>query len=102
MRGGSWNNQDPENLRAAYRNNDHPDNRNNNVGFRIAAALQHSLVEEKLQAGIPNFMEFGSVLEGVQIDHLGSATCSEPKSAVPRLSLVIRQRRTSVMGGVFY
>lgn len=40
LRGGSWNNDNPENLRAANRNNDHPENRNNNIGFRCA---EHSL-----------------------------------------------------------
>jgi hypothetical protein len=34
MRGGSWNNP-ADNARAAYRNNRHPTNRNNNVGFRV-------------------------------------------------------------------
>lgn len=44
VRGGSWNNDNPENLRAAYRNNNNPDNRNNNVGFRVGARVaQHSL-----------------------------------------------------------
>jgi len=33
-RGGSWNNNQ-DNARAAYRNNNHPDNRNNNIGFRL-------------------------------------------------------------------
>jgi hypothetical protein len=34
VRGGSWiNNQD--NARASYRNNNTPDNRNNNIGFRV-------------------------------------------------------------------
>jgi len=33
-RGGSWNNN-PRNCRSAYRNNNNPDNRNNNIGFRI-------------------------------------------------------------------
>jgi hypothetical protein len=34
LRGGSWiNNQD--NTRAAYRNNNNPDKRNNNIGFRV-------------------------------------------------------------------
>ena len=35
LRGGSWIKNDPENLRAANRNNNHPANRNNNVGFRV-------------------------------------------------------------------
>ncbi|MCA9937552.1 MAG: hypothetical protein KC418_02850 [Anaerolineales bacterium] len=34
LRGGSWNNN-RDNARAAYRNNNHPDNRNNNVGLRV-------------------------------------------------------------------
>ena len=35
LRGGSWNNN-PRNCRVPYRNNDTPDNRNNNTGFRLA------------------------------------------------------------------
>ncbi|MFZ4633714.1 MAG: SUMF1/EgtB/PvdO family nonheme iron enzyme [Saprospiraceae bacterium] len=35
IRGGSWNN-DPTNCRVANRNNNTPDNRNNNAGFRLA------------------------------------------------------------------
>lgn len=37
-RGGSWNNNDAQNLRAAYRNANHPGNRNDNLGFRLARA----------------------------------------------------------------
>ena len=37
IRGGSWNNN-ARNVRAAYRNNREPDNRNNNLGFRCARA----------------------------------------------------------------
>ncbi|MCC6298348.1 MAG: SUMF1/EgtB/PvdO family nonheme iron enzyme [Anaerolineales bacterium] len=36
MRGGSWNNNE-DNARVAIRNNNHPHNRNNNIGFRVAA-----------------------------------------------------------------
>jgi hypothetical protein len=39
IRGGSWNN-DAENCRTANRNNDHPDNRNNNNGFRLVFVPQ--------------------------------------------------------------
>ena len=35
-RGGSWAN-DAENCRSAYRNANEPDNRNDNLGFRVAA-----------------------------------------------------------------
>ncbi|MBI4754478.1 MAG: SUMF1/EgtB/PvdO family nonheme iron enzyme [Betaproteobacteria bacterium] len=37
VRGGSWNNN-PRNCRAAYRNNRHPDNRNDNIGFRVCCS----------------------------------------------------------------
>ncbi|MGO9466262.1 MAG: SUMF1/EgtB/PvdO family nonheme iron enzyme [Isosphaeraceae bacterium] len=36
-RGGSWNNT-PRNCRPANRNRNEPTNRNNNLGFRVAAA----------------------------------------------------------------
>jgi len=34
VRGGSFNNNH-RNARCAYRNNNHPDNRNDNMGFRV-------------------------------------------------------------------
>jgi hypothetical protein len=34
LRGGSWNNNHG-NARAAYRNHNHPGNRNNNIGLRL-------------------------------------------------------------------
>jgi hypothetical protein len=37
IRGGSWNNE-PRNCRPANRNRNAPENRNNNLGFRVAAA----------------------------------------------------------------
>ncbi|NJM49430.1 MAG: SUMF1/EgtB/PvdO family nonheme iron enzyme [Alkalinema sp. RU_4_3] len=42
-RGGSWNNS-PQNCRSAHRNSNAPDNRNNNLGFRVVfrPAPQHS------------------------------------------------------------
>jgi hypothetical protein len=39
LRGGSWNNN-PDNLRSANRNDNAPDNRNNNVGCRVASTLR--------------------------------------------------------------
>ena len=38
-RGGSWNNT-ASNCRSAYRNNNDPSNRNNNIGFRLVSTLQ--------------------------------------------------------------
>jgi len=34
VRGGSWNNN-PDNARSSARNNNHPNNRNDNIGFRV-------------------------------------------------------------------
>jgi len=38
QRGGAWNNNQ-DNARCAYRNNNNPDNRNNNIGFRVAESF---------------------------------------------------------------
>jgi hypothetical protein len=35
LRGGAWNNQ-PHNVACAIRNHNEPDDRNNNIGFRVA------------------------------------------------------------------
>ncbi|MCC6861617.1 MAG: SUMF1/EgtB/PvdO family nonheme iron enzyme [Bryobacterales bacterium] len=37
LRGGAWNNNQ-DNARADYRNHNHPDNRNNNIGFRVVCS----------------------------------------------------------------
>jgi len=37
LRGGAFNNTD-NNVRCAYRNNNNPNNRNRNNGFRVVAA----------------------------------------------------------------
>jgi formylglycine-generating enzyme required for sulfatase activity len=37
LRGGSWNNN-TDNLQCANRNRNNPDNRNNNIGFRVVRA----------------------------------------------------------------
>lgn len=56
LRGGSWNNK-PQNVRAANRNNNTPDNRNNNNGFRLASMPSNAGV------GVPT--DTLSVREGV-------------------------------------
>jgi hypothetical protein len=42
LRGGSWN-SNARNVRAANRNDDHPDNRNSNYGFRPARAQERQI-----------------------------------------------------------
>jgi len=43
LRGGSWNNNDPRNLLASYRNDNTPDNRDNNNGFRVVLVVVGSV-----------------------------------------------------------
>lgn len=53
LRGGSWNNK-ARNSRAAHRNNNSPDNRNNNIGFRVARTPLHARAAcTTVQAGEP-------------------------------------------------
>jgi hypothetical protein len=56
LRGGSWNNE-PQNVRAAYRNNNEPAKRNNNNGFRVASRPSN--------AGVGMFTDISRVPEGV-------------------------------------
>ncbi len=49
-RGGSWNNN-PRNCRSAYRNNNSPDNRNNNIGFRVVCRAPSTLLYQNWQVG---------------------------------------------------
>jgi hypothetical protein len=50
LRGGSWNNT-ADNLRCSARNNNNPDNRNNNIGFRVVRAQSCSLALSDPDAG---------------------------------------------------
>ena len=42
LRGASWNNNNPDNLLSSYRNNNTPDNRNDNIGFRCVLGVGSS------------------------------------------------------------
>jgi hypothetical protein len=44
LRGGAYNNN-PRDVRCAYRNRNNPDNRNDNIGFRVVASTLSSLPE---------------------------------------------------------
>jgi hypothetical protein len=49
IRGGSWNNE-PRNVRSANRNRNAPDERNNNLGFRLAHYIR--VVEAIARSGL--------------------------------------------------
>ncbi|MGB6297547.1 MAG: SUMF1/EgtB/PvdO family nonheme iron enzyme [Rivularia sp. (in: cyanobacteria)] len=50
LRGGSWNNN-PRNCRSANRNRNEPDNRNNNIGFRVVVSAASALRLSELPDG---------------------------------------------------
>ena len=52
LRGGSWGNNNPDNLRAANRNNDHPGNRNNNYGFRVVVSVGEFRKADTMRTGV--------------------------------------------------
>jgi formylglycine-generating enzyme required for sulfatase activity len=43
LRGGAFNNED-RNVRCAYRNRNNPNNRNNNIGFRVVVCASSMLL----------------------------------------------------------
>lgn len=66
IRGGSWNNN-PANLRVSNRNRNTPDNRNNNLGFRLVQS-----------ARTPRAAAFTDVTGGVaDIHESASGPCRE-------------------------
>ncbi|MBN2001137.1 SUMF1/EgtB/PvdO family nonheme iron enzyme [candidate division KSB1 bacterium] len=70
MRGGSWNNN-ARNCRSAQRNNNRPENRDNNVGFRLVF--------------VPQLTEKSRMTAGEQIDVplAEKATKNDTKNTVP-------------------
>ena len=53
VRGGAFNNNQ-NNARCAYRNNNHPDNRNDNIGFRVVVSHDsHAPPEMRLDGMCP-------------------------------------------------
>jgi hypothetical protein len=50
LRGGSWNNNE-NNVRAATRNDNTPDNRNNNIGFRCVG-VPGALLDGQVRRGL--------------------------------------------------
>jgi hypothetical protein len=50
LRGGAFNNHN-QNVRCAYRNNNEPDIRNNNIGFRCVAATFFERLRPEMPGG---------------------------------------------------
>ena len=49
LRGGGWNNP-PENLQSTIRNRNEPDNRNDDIGFRVAVSPANTPARTAVQA----------------------------------------------------
>ena len=78
-RGGSWNNDNPSNLRAANRNNNAPANRNNNVGFRCARPAVP--VRRRVTALRPALRRAPARGRGALGDELAMANGSAPRAS---------------------
>ena len=66
VRGGSFNNNQ-RNVRAAIRNNNDPDNRNNNIGFRVVVSSNSvGLRKAVLRRVTPRPCERAAALKAVQ------------------------------------
>ncbi|MCX6381282.1 MAG: SUMF1/EgtB/PvdO family nonheme iron enzyme [Armatimonadetes bacterium] len=78
LRGGSWNNNNPDYFRCANRNRNNPDNRNNNRGFRVVfrGVLRRRYGE---RARVPFITVEGRALRGVHsalMSCVGSPSCA--------------------------
>ncbi len=62
IRGGSWNNA-ASNCRSAYRNNNDPSTRNNNVGFRLVSTMPRKDKQGPIRLG-PRPAEAGTNTPG--------------------------------------
>ena len=63
LRGGSWNNNDRDNLASSNRNNNTPDNRNNNNGFRCVVVVGSSSPKPGAETICP--LSGGNLLPGL-------------------------------------
>ena len=85
LRGGAWNNN-PRNCRSTYRNNDDPDERNDNIGFRVVSlsfGLALPVRRSSSVPGVPAFTDAGSVVSEVLARFLGEV---EPMGVEPTTS----------------
>jgi hypothetical protein len=78
VRGGAWNNN-RNNARCAYRNNNHPDNRNNNLGFRVVLRSSHVLpVLSLAAAALQGRLRWRP--QGAPGCHVCSSKCGVPRT----------------------
>jgi hypothetical protein len=85
LRGASFNNH-PTNVRASYRNNNRPTNRNNTIGVRVASTSRWSGVSGRPEARghpVPGRVPRCQVHTVVRCR--GRNACREPKEALAQV-----------------
>ena len=75
LRGGSWNNDNPDNFLASNRNNNNPDHRNDNNGFRCAG--------EVMGGASPKAEHNGAMRGGPPLPRQGQADTSLTAAPAP-------------------
>ncbi len=89
-RGGSWNNN-ARNCRSANRNNNTPDNRNNNLGFRLAST-------QKLRDSVHSWIDRECLFVSRCLSCSGNARTNSAKTAAAG-SLTSRSKVAAVFCG---
>ena len=90
LRGGSWNNDNPEYFRSAFRNDNRPDNRNHNNGFRVCWVV--CAVSESFALQVPIKPDIGSAQERARPVRAKRTTARFPVRAASDGWLVASQR----------
>jgi len=100
IRGGSWNNN-ARNVRAAYRNHNDPDNRNDNLGFRCARAHNRTERSGPEQIAIPGVPPGSPKLNGRRRAGSGEQTPRERSSVGRFLAAVANPKQRESVIEVF-
>ncbi|MCP5197406.1 MAG: SUMF1/EgtB/PvdO family nonheme iron enzyme [Gammaproteobacteria bacterium] len=92
LRGGSWNNH-ARNVRAAYRNHNRPDNRNDNLGFRCARTRERIGRSEPEQTSIPGVPGGSPKRKGHRRVSSGSGCLANARRRVPCILSIAHHER---------
>ena len=71
LRGGGWNNP-AENLRSAIRNGNDATDRNDNIGFRLAAVSANTLAASHRAGAVPTLIRASNLLSPPVLVDLGT------------------------------
>lgn len=99
VRGGSWNNNS-DNARCAYRNSNQPDNRNNNLGFRVVLRSAHvflALLLVPASCGTVRLYECASDIPEMPFDS-SESLAAEAKEEEQRQACLVRAQSRRYWG----